>query len=62
MTSCIAISEDLEFPEKELSPYKEPLKKKGGRTSNPYPNFKASSISIFGLDHKIIKFESRKNW
>ncbi|CBY24787.1 unnamed protein product [Oikopleura dioica] len=40
MTSCIAISEDLEFPEKELSPYKEPLKKKGGRTSNPYPNFK----------------------
>jgi hypothetical protein len=46
MTSCIAISEDLEFPEKELSPYKEPLKKKGGRTSNPYPNFKASFVKI----------------
>ncbi|CAG5084215.1 Oidioi.mRNA.OKI2018_I69.PAR.g10580.t1.cds [Oikopleura dioica] len=40
MTSCIAISEDLEFPEKEISPYKEPLKKKGGSHSNPYPNFK----------------------
>ena len=39
VTSCI-MAEESEKIESEVSPLKEPLKKKGHDIQNPYPNFK----------------------
>ena len=39
ITSCI-MPDELEKNECEVSPLKEPLKKKGADIQNPYPNFK----------------------